>query len=320
MREIPNNVALPLFAGLRYASQMTDKALIAFQQIVWDYYRGYGRHDLPWRTPEPDGSYDPYKIMVSEIMLQQTQVSRVIPKFNAFLQRFPDVEVLAAAPLAEVLKYWSGLGYNRRAKFLWQAAQQIVHEHEGRLPDNLPGLVGLPGIGPNTAGAILAYAFNCPVLFIETNIRTVYIHHFFSGQERVADKTITDILLETLPNQRPGRAARQNVFHFAGAMRNPEGVSHIREWYWALMDYGTHLKQTAGNAAQASAHYVKQSAFAGSRRQIRGHVLRLLGQGPLTRKRLAEVVTDNRLLSVLADLQAEGFIEHGKSGYKLTGS
>ncbi|MBX6334506.1 A/G-specific adenine glycosylase, partial [Candidatus Saccharibacteria bacterium] len=193
-----------------------------FQQTVWEYYRAHGRHGLPWRQCEPDGTLDPYKVLVSEIMLQQTQVPRVIPKFEAFIRQFTTVQALAAAPLSDVLKAWNGLGYNRRAKFLWQAAGMIVSDFGGRVPEAVSDLVKLPGIGHNTAGAVAAYSYNRPVVFIETNIRTVFIYHFFATEQQVADKAIADLVAKTLPD-------------------------NVRDWYWALMDYGTHLKQTVGN-------------------------------------------------------------------------
>lgn len=264
----------------------------AFQETVWRYYRQSGRHDLPWRLPDSNGVFDPYRILVSEIMLQQTQVSRVVSKFLSFTHQFPTFATLAAAPLGDVLKAWSGLGYNRRAKFLWQAAGMAIAEYAGGLPATTRELRRLPGIGVNTAGAVAAYAFNVPAVFIETNIRTVFIHHFFTGQQSVHDRDIADIVAQTLPP-------------------NP------REWYWALMDYGTFLKQTLGNISQSSAHYAKQSAFAGSRRQIRGRVLHLLGEGAKTDRALAAAIPDERLPGVLADLVQEGMVIRQASQYML---
>jgi len=253
------------------------------QEALRQYYQDYGRHNLPWRQPESDGSFDPYKVMVSEIMLQQTQVARVIPKFNQFLITFPRVTDLAKAELADVLRLWSGLGYNRRAKFLWQAAQQIAVL--GEFPRTQKDLVALPGIGPNTAGAIMAYTWNEPVVFIETNVRTVYIHYYFTDQSDVPDQAIKELIETTLD--------RENT----------------REFYWALMDYGTHLKQTVGNANRQSKSYAKQSAFHGSKRQIRGQVLRNLGFERLTLKQLETQISDERLAVVLADLLNEGLIQ-----------
>ena len=269
-----------------------DKKVGDFRQTVWHYYESHGRHDLPWRLPEADGSFDPYKILVSEIMLQQTQVSRVVPKYRQFLESFPSFAALAAASLGDALRVWSGLGYNRRAKFLWQCAQKVVAEHGGRLPDTSAELVRLPGIGPNTAGAVLAYAFNKPALFVETNIRTVFIHHFFSDQEGVHDREILDLVAATMPDK-------------------------PRQWYWALMDYGTFLKQSVGNLNSRSKHYAKQSQFEGSKRQIRGQVLRLLGEGPHTSVDLERAITDPRLAGVLKDLVDEGLIAQEINIYPL---
>jgi A/G-specific adenine glycosylase len=165
---------------------MTTSTLISvatvtdFQKTVWDFYRAH-RRTMPWRV-EPA----PYFVLVSELMLQQTQVSRVQSKFISFIRKFPTIEALAAAPLADVLGAWSGLGYNRRAKFLWQAAQDI--QAKGSFPQTVDLLMQLPGIGANTAGAIAAYAFNRPVFFIETNIRTVFIHHFFEPYIYLAER------------------------------------------------------------------------------------------------------------------------------------
>ncbi len=251
-----------------------------FRQIVWDYYLDFGR-DLPWRDAEPDSSFDPYKIMVSEIMLQQTQAARVIPKYLSFIKRFPNVSVLAKAPLADVLEEWSGLGYNRRAKFLWQAAKEL----SGGFPEATDQLVRLPGIGVNTAGAIMVYAYNKPVVFVETNIRTVYIHHFFADRTDVSDKELIPIIEATLDQEQP------------------------REWYWALMDYGVLLKTSVGNTARNSKHYAKQSTFKGSKREIRGKVIRLLTSGTLSLKELQTHITDERLVPVIDDLVHESLVQ-----------
>lgn len=272
-----------------------------FQLVVWGYYLDHGRHDLTWRQTEPDGTYDAYKIMVSEIMLQQTQVTRVIPKYAAFLVQFPSVQALASAPLAQVIQAWSGLGYNRRAKFLWQAAGIIEADFDGVLPRDLASLVRLPGIGINTAGAIMAYAYDQPVSYIETNIRTVYIHHFFGDAECVSDHDLGLIIDESMA-----------VIRKAG-----DDELSPRTWYWALMDYGYHLKQTAGNASRRSASYARQSTFKGSRRQIRGAVLRYLQTAPLLVAELEESVKDDRLYAVLEDLMREKMISRVGEHYQL---
>jgi len=306
-----------------------------FRRTVWNFYTERGRHDLPWRLPGADGSFDPYKILVSEIMLQQTQVSRVIPKYAAFLKSFPHVQALAAAPLGDVLAVWNGLGYNRRAKFLWQAAHMIVDKYNGDFPSSIDGLRKLPGVGVNTAGAVVVYSFNLPEPFIETNIRTVFIHHFFKDQTDVPDKEILGWVKKTLPDekgkgvpefasspraminrtvsevymQRQNRSLLEESQNAAErSHRKTENSSHYREWYWALMDYGTFLKQTVGNLSRSSKGYAKQSKFAGSVRQLRGAIIRNLLEAPSARADLAAAFPDERLDVVLADLIREGLI------------
>lgn len=267
------------------------------RQIVTDYYLANPR-DLPWRHSDVDGSFDAYKILVSELMLQQTQVGRVIPKYTDFLLQFPTVRSLAEAPLSDVLRVWQGLGYNRRAKFLHQAAQQIVTEFKGVLPDTVDGLVLLPGVGANTAGAIVAYAFDRPATFVETNIRSVFLHHLFPGQHDVSDTRL-------LP-------------YVQKAARDTTGGLTPRQWYWALMDYGTYLKSAQLDTTKRSKHYKKQSAFQGSRRQIRGSVLRLLSDSPHTFDQLENQIRDEaRLASVIDDLIREQLIYQDASVYLL---
>jgi A/G-specific adenine glycosylase len=265
----------------------------SFQKKVWAHYDKSGRHDLPWRIPEPDGSFDAYVIMVSEVMLQQTQVSRVIPKYREFIEKYPTVTTLAEAPLGDVLRTWSGLGYNRRAKFLREAAKQIVANHQARVPMNVEELVQLPGIGINTAGAIVAYAFNQPVAFVETNIRAVFIHHFFKKQTAVSDKAVLQLVQKTLDNNRP------------------------RQWYWALMDYGSKLKGAVPNPNHSSKQYAKQSKFEGSWRQLRGQVLRMLGDHPYSSDVLQETIRDERLPNVLSELVNEKMIRRRGASYHL---
>jgi A/G-specific adenine glycosylase len=275
--------------------RLTTPKIVSFHRALTDYYYQSGRHDMLWRRPGKGGHFDPYKILVSEVMLQQTQVDRVTPKYSAFMQTFPTVQELAAAKLSDVLKVWNGLGYNRRAKYLWQAAQMIVDDFDGQFPDTLAELKRIPGIGSNTAGAILAYAYNKPVVFVETNIRTVIIHHFFKDKTSVHDSEIKEVLDKVLPSK------------VSGAILSP------REFYWAMMDYGTYLKKTVGNLSRSSRHYTRQSKFQGSLRQLRGQVIRLLTDGPLTEKNLHDAINDERLDDVLDALEREAFIaRHGR--------
>jgi A/G-specific adenine glycosylase len=271
---------------------MPEAHIDDFWRTVSQFYSDFGRHDMLWRQPEADGSFDPYKIIVSELMLQQTQVSRVTPKFCEFIATFPTLQLLANAHLGEVLQLWNGLGYNRRAKFLWQAAQTIMRECDGVFPQALPELLKLPGVGPNTAGAILAYAFNQPVVYVETNIRTVVIHHFFHDKHAISDAAIREVLVQIL--------------------RKETNELTAREFYWAMMDYGAYLKKTVGNLNHASDTFSKQSTFRGSRRQLRGQVIRLLSERPYRIKELRQQLADERTDSVVADLLKEQMIVGNK--------
>lgn len=263
-----------------------------FREALKPFYSDKKR-DMPWRLPEPNGHFDPYKILVSEIMLQQTQVSRVVSKYQEFVTRFPDIQNLAGASLGEVLRVWSGLGYNRRAKFLWQAAEVVVREYGGKLPTDTQALIKLPGVGKNTAGALLVYAYNKPEVFIETNIRTVYIHHFFNEQQGVSDSHILGYVAKTIDKQNP------------------------RGFYWALMDYGSYLKQQMGSNNYQSKHYKKQSTFSGSTRKVRGEVIRLLTNTPMTIEELDNAIDDERISAVVTALVREGMVNKSKDVYSL---
>lgn len=265
------------------------KQTAAFLPALETFYRDHGR-DLPWRH-----TTDPYRILVSEIMLQQTQVNRVIPKYLAFLERFPSVRTLAAAEPGEVLAEWVGLGYNRRARYLQEAARHLAGILE---PWRFEGLVACKGIGANTAAAVLVYSYDLPLLFIETNVRTVIIHHFFDDRADISDREILEALDEVVP------------------WRNGHPMTP-REFYWALMDYGTHLKATVGNQNIRSRHYAKQSKFQGSRRQVRGQIIRLLADGPKTLDELEAAIPDERLADVLDSLRAEKLIIRQGNSFKL---
>lgn len=255
--------------------------LRSFKRLIYDYYRKHGR-SLPWRDTR-----NPYHILVSELMLQQTQVNRVIEKYREFTARFPDTAALANAPLRSILKLWQGLGYNRRALALKQIALAVVSQHRGKVPASFDDLLKLPGVGKATASAILAFAFNQPVVFIETNIRTVFIHFFFPGQDEVSDEEIIPLVTKTLDAANP------------------------REWYYALMDYGTFLKKSIVNPGRKSRHYQKQSPFDGSNRQVRGRILRYLTrEHKSTQEVLAQQLglAPGRVHSALLELVKEGMI------------
>lgn len=248
-----------------------------FRSLVWKYWRREGRHTLPWRKTR-----DPYKILVSEVMLQQTQVSRVLEKYKSFVKRFPTARALARAPLTEVLKEWSGLGYNRRAKFLRDAACEIVEKHGGRVPKDGPALRVLPGVGEYTAAAIRVFAHNAPDVLVETNIRTAITHRFFLDATRIHDASV-HVIAEML-----ARGQKQ------------------REWHAALMDYGAHLKSSGVRLNKKSAHYTKQKTFKGSLREVRGAILRELYKKDPSFGALP--FPKNRIRIALAALERDGLL------------
>ncbi len=231
---------------MKYMIPHPQKLQSTFKKRVWKYYKTHKR-SLPWRE-----THNPYHILVSEVMLQQTQVERVRNFYNAFLKKFPTAKALAQAPLSAVLVLWKGLGYNRRAVNLKKAAETVMREFKGVFPADYTSLIALPGIGQSTAGAIMNFSYNIPTAFIETNIRSVYLHHFFKDKKDVSDKDVMKLIEETQDTKNP------------------------REWYYALYDYGTFLKKTIGNQNSRSRHYKKQSAFKGSNRELRSLMLSYL--------------------------------------------
>lgn len=223
------------------------------------YLRGRELYrDLPWRHTQ-----DPYQIWVSEAMLQQTQVSRVDGRWQSWLERFPSVVALAQASSADVLDEWQGLGYNRRALALWRAAQQMVELHGGEVPREARELVALPGIGPATAAGIRAFAFDAPGVYLETNVRSVFLHELYPGEKGVPDRALVPAVEAACP------AAAANV---AGC----DVPMTPRSWYYALLDYGAYLKQTLPNPSRRSSGHTRQSKFEGSHRQKRAEVVRML--------------------------------------------
>ena len=208
--------------------------------------------DLPWRRTR-----DPYAIWISEVMLQQTQVARVDGRWQHWLELFPTVDALAAAGSADVLDEWQGLGYNRRALSLWRAAQE-VSATGGHMPSDEAALRSLPGVGPATAAGIRAFAFDLPGVYLETNVRAVLLHELFPKEDAVSDASLVPIVRATCPKD-------------AG---NPE--DDPRTWYYALLDYGAHLKATVLNPSRRSRSHARQSRFEGSHRQKRAEVLRIL--------------------------------------------
>jgi A/G-specific adenine glycosylase len=279
--------------GRPYTSRMTPRtphpalplppasALDAFRAKVWDYYRA-NRREMPWRDLD-----DPYAVLVSEVMLQQTQVARVESRFPEWMDTFPTIDALAAAPLPLVLEAWQGLGYNRRAMALKRSADLVVERFGGIVPRSVPELLTLPGVGPATAAAVVTYACRVPVPFIETNVRAAVLHDFFADADDVPDRDVMPIVAATWDADDP------------------------RGWGYALMDYGSHLKRTGPNPSRRSRHHVRQSRFEGSRRQKRARLLRMVLADP---GRTADDYAGAAGLDIgetdalLQDLGREGFV------------
>lgn len=261
-----------------------------FNETVTSFYAKYGRH-FPWRE-----TCDPYEILVSEVMLQQTQVGRVAGYYQAFLSAYPTVRGLAASDLRDLLSLWQGLGYNRRAKNVRETARIICDSFGGTVPEAAEDLVSLPGIGPATAAAVRVYAFGKPDVFLETNIRRVFIYFFFQQSESVWDSELLPFIEAAVDRADP------------------------RRWYYAVTDYGAMLGRRFLNPNRRSAHYRKQSAFENSNRQLRGRILKLLSERELLRpERLEEAVgfEKERIERCLRELEKEGFIRRDGGSFRI---
>jgi A/G-specific adenine glycosylase len=260
-----------------------------FRRIVLSNYEEAGRH-FPWRGAEP------WPVLVSEFMLQQTQTERVVPYYERWIKRWPGPAALAGASMEEALREWSGLGYNRRCAFLKNCAAIIALEMGGKVPGTPESLLPLPGVGPYIAGAVSCFAYNYPAVFIETNIRSAVIHFFFPDRDGVRDVEIFPILEAALLREDP------------------------RRWYYALMDYGAALKKNVPNPGRRSAHYARQSPFAGSFRQARGRVLRtLVFTGPGSAEDIGNKtgLGSGELYKVLEALEKEAVIAEKGGIYRI---
>ena len=270
---------------------LSKSTIQTFKTLVHGYYREYGR-EFPWRKTR-----DPYRILISEVMLQQTRVDRVVHKYILFVGRFPNVAVLGQASLDEVLGVWKGLGYNRRCLALKRSAEIINEEYGGVVPDTLEELIKLPGVGPATAAGVRSFAYGKPAVYLETNVRTLFIHLFFSGRAGVHDREILPLVEQTLDREDP------------------------RGWYFALMDYGAMLKREVGNLNSRSSHYVKQPPFEGSDRQLRGRILELLlSYQKLTLQQIIESLLEEpeRAAAIIRNLENEGFISRDGQTYTIS--
>jgi A/G-specific adenine glycosylase len=267
-----------------------NKGIDAFRKNVYAFYHENMR-SLPWRKTR-----NPYRILVSEVMLQQTQVERVIGKYLQFIKTFPDFPSLAQASLSDVLNIWQGLGYNRRAIALKTIAEIIMEKYHGKLPELPEELAKLPGIGKYTSAALSVFVFQRPAVFIETNIRRVFLHFYFPEKKNVRDSEILALVENTMDRENP------------------------REWYYALMDYGVMLKKSYENPNRRSAHYRKQDPFHGSNRQARGKVLKLvLEKREITQKEItAELAAPSeKIANALKQLLQEGFLKKQGKSYSI---
>ena len=252
-----------------------------FRGIILDYYKNHGR-TFSWRETS-----DPYHILLSEMMLQQTQTERAAPKYAAFISRWPDFPSLAKAPFSEILIQWKGLGYNRRAMALKQIALTAVSQYGGTLPESYDELIKLPMVGPATAAAVLSFSYNKPALYLETNIRRVLLYFFFQNEENVHDLELYKLLEAVQVRQDP------------------------KNWYYALLDYGVFLKKIVKNPNQRSAHYTRQPVFENSNRQIRGQILTIFTEkGLVSMKELYYFLKfpQEKIDKCFSALKAEGFI------------
>ncbi|MFW9998532.1 MAG: A/G-specific adenine glycosylase [Candidatus Hodarchaeota archaeon] len=291
MSRISKNLFISDFHTLYKKNGLTSEVIISFRNMIYEYYRKHKR-EFPFRE-----NITPYNVLVSEIMLQQTQTERVTEKFLKFIDKYPDFLSLSQTPLDTILKEWRGLGYNRRAVALKKIAEIVIRDYKGELPDSIETLESFPQIGHNTASSIITFAFNKPTAFIETNIRRVFIYFFFPKKDNVYDKEIFPIIDLTIDKNNP------------------------REWYYALMDYGAMLKKSHPELNKKSAHYRKQAPFKGSSRQIRGILLKMLIDNKAIdiieiQKRI-KIHDSESLKKILSQLQKEGFITIKENMVKL---
>ena len=260
-----------------------------FRRIVFGFYDNSAR-EFQWRETQ-----DPYHILVSEVMLQQTQTSRVEERYPEFLRKFPTVSALARAPQSEVLAMWQGMGYYRRARNLHRAAITVCEDHGGVVPEDFTSLRELPGVGDYTAAAVSVFASNKPTAMIETNIRAVYLYAWYPDMRDVTDKELLSHIERTMDTKR------------------------ARDWFYALMDFGVALKKARPGIHERSKHHVKQSAFEGSDRQLAARILKavLTAKSPISPKSidLGLAVDSARLHKAVERLIRDQLITRTAKGY-----
>lgn len=268
----------------------TGCGIIAFQSQFLRWYKKHKRDDLPWRWTSVR-PVDPYYILVSEIMLQQTQVPRVLDKFPKFIAAFPTIDHLAKAPLDKVLREWQGMGYNRRGLYLKQCAQETLKRFNGKIPLEPSLLVTLPGIGPYTSGAVACFAFNKPAVFLDTNIRKFFLHYFFADtHQKVSDKEILPIANRLLYKKNP------------------------RIWNYALMDYGALMLNNKRDILSRAKSYHKQSPFLGSNRFFRSQIVQYLLKHKKATLAELQKTSPRNIHPLLASLHKEGIVTKNSKG------
>lgn len=250
--------------------------------------------DLPWRRTR-----DPWAVLVSEVMLQQTQVARVVPRWEAFLGRFPTAAACAAAPLGDVLREWQGLGYPRRARNLHATARQVTDL--GGFPTDLAGLLALPGIGPYTARAVMAFAFELDAAVVDTNIARVYAR--VAGQ-RLTPKTVQAMADDACPAD-DSWSWNQCLMDLGAVLCRPSSPGCDRCPVAAMCAWRG--SDEADPAVGSSGVSVRQARFEGSDRQARGRLMKALSEGPVDRANVPSVMQRDSAIAdrLLADLAAE---------------
>ena len=291
MKDFPTLDAATALSFLLPPCTLDDDSLSAFSSHIHDFYDSWGR-SFAWRE-----TTDPYRILLSEVMLQQTQTARVEPKYELFLSLWPGFEALAKAPLEELLFHWKGLGYNRRALNLRKSAQ-MTEMWGWTIPADEKTIRSLPGVGKATAAAVMAFCYQKQSIYLETNIRRVLLYSFYPDQDAVKDAELEVLLF-----------------------RLAEKQADMKRWYYALMDYGVLLKYLVPNANQRSAHYSRQSRFENSNRQIRGQLIHLLcDTGEKSEEQICSLLShfsEERILNSLEQLKKEGFVAEESKIYKI---
>lgn len=305
---------------------ISDEARMWFRASLQSWYAEHGRQ-LPWRSTR-----DPYKVLVSELMLQQTQVDRVLPKYHAFLGAFPTIYRLAEAPQGEVLRLWAGLGYNSRAVRLHQLAKKVVEDFDGKIPEDIHDLESLPGVGAYTAGAVRTFGHRLPAVFWDVNIKRI-LHRVFFGleypQPLLSDKETSIFAAELAPMDDGSFAYHQALMDvgalYCGATRTDcQACPLASQCKTRVLLASNPLLLAEGRKAQKESRKPKEP-FKQSMRFLRGRIIELLRRhhDGLTKSELIaelsalEVPELERIEKALPDLVQEGLVSKKGEVYQL---